>query len=505
MSPKKTTVSVETAPSGKTAVPGKTMASGKTTISGKVLFKYGIQTMQLLLLCIAIIVPMRLGMERLTFNAIVNIAFDWMTMFMLIVVFHNCSNGRVLDNTKEIMGFIISVYICVFCEVGIWSFDALEQYRVLNYVCNIGSNCTILAGAYIYFLFIRKSGDINNEVFPWLRDLLRTVMIIGITAEVLNCRGGYFYVIDEAGVYKRSPYGSYLGYIPFLIIIIGSAVFILRQKLGRRKKMAYMSYCILPFLCSLWYTFTGYPPTFFVAAAMSVLLIHGDIYVVQSKESEFYELENAKKEAEYALSRNMLMLSQIKPHFMYNSLGSIEVLCKLDPEKAARAIHHFTHYLRSNMDIVNSGETIAFAKELEHIRNYVWLEQMRFGEDLEYREELETIDFVVPQLCVQPIVENAIKHGMMGKEEGILHIVLKTAETEEEFIISVCDDGCGFDPDKMPDDNRSHLGISSTAYSLQLCVNGTMEIDSKIGVGTNITLRIPKNQGGQTDDDTCGR
>lgn len=454
--------------------------------------RYLYQAVQMLLFVGAVITISCVGMGHMTTQGIINVALDLMSMFVLAIIYSNCYHGRELNNTRELRALVFVLYLCVFFEVGIWLFDTLAPYRILNYISNIGCNSTILIATYLYFLFVKKSRGIDANVYPWLRGFMRTVMISGITAEVMNCIGGYFYVIDAAGVYVRGSYGSLLGYIPFLLILGGVALFIIRQKMDWQTKFRYMSYGIMPFVTSLWYTFTGFPPTFFVATAMSMLLIHGNIYVAQSKEAEFLELENAKSEAEFALSRNMLMLSQIRPHFMYNALGSIEVLCKLDPEKAGRAIHHFTHYLRSNMDIVKSEDTIPFSQELEHIRNYVWLEQMRFDDELEYKEEIEATDFRVPQLAIQPMVENAIKHGMMGNEDGLLHVTLKTQETETEYIVTVNDDGCGFDTTKAPEDGRSHIGIQGAAYNLQLRVGGTLHIDSQPGKGTTVTIRIPK-------------
>lgn len=462
-------------------------------LGGSTAFKHSILFMQFLLFCISVILPMRIGMDHMNAVGIISVALDLMAMFVLMLIFRNICNGRLLNNTYEISRIIITVFFCVFFEVGIWVFDGLEEFRTMNYICNIGSNCLVLLGTYLYFLFIKKAKGINTEIFPKLKWIMGAVLAVGIAAEILNYFWGYFYEIDAQGVYIRSTWGSYLGYLPFLIMLGGCVVFIIRQKIVWKTKLSYMSYFIFPLLCSVWYTLTGYPPTFFVAAAMSVLLIHGDIYVLQGKETEFFELENAKNEAECALIRNMLMLSQIKPHFLYNSLGNIEVLCKINPEKAGQAIHHFTQYLRSNMDVVKNTDTIPFSKELEHIRNYVWLEQMRFEDVLEYKEDIEVVDFRVTQLSIQPIVENAIKHGMMGDAEGVLHVTLMVEECENAYVIRVCDDGCGFDPTKVPDDGRSHIGIGSASYSLKMRLNGAIDIDSRIGEGTTVTITIPKN------------
>ena len=453
--------------------------------------------MQLLLFVASVAMAIYLGSEHLTTTGIISIAFDWMAMVVLIIIYGACIKGRVLDNTKAFRQLIHMTFLCVLFESGCWMFDSLPAYRILNYLCNIGANCTLLIGFYVYYTFIQMSKDADAELYPWMKGFLRGTMIVGVLAEVFNCFGGYFYTINEAGVYLRSPYGSILGYIPFLILIAGCVQFVVRQKLRWQTKLSYLSYCILPFICSLWYTATGYPPTFYLAAAMSSLLIHSDIYVVQSRDAELLELDNAKKEAEFALSQNKLMLTQIRPHFMYNVLGSIEVLCELDPAKAGRAIHHFTHYFRSNMDVFKNEETIPFEKELEHIRNYVWLEEMRFADELVYQEEIETSDFRVPQLAIQPMVENAIKHGMMGREDGVLHVTLKAQENDTEYVIIVSDDGCGFDPaQSVPEDGRSHIGIQNAAYSLQMRMHGTMHIDSRIGAGTTVTIRIPKEKAG---------
>lgn len=169
-----------------------------------------------------------------------------------------------------------------------------------------------------------------------------------------------------------------------------------------------------------------------------------------------------------------------------------EQLCKTQPTKAASATHQFAKYLRSNLNAMASPEQISFREELEHIRAYVWLENMRFGEDLCFREEIQVDSFTIPALSVQPLVENSIKHGMMGKEEGNIHVVLSTWEENDAFYVRVSDDGCGFDPHEKPKDTNIHIGLFNLKERIRIMCGGTVEVTSKPNQGTTVTIQIPK-------------
>ena len=106
--------------------------------------------------------------------------------------------------------------------------------------------------------------------------------------------------------------------------------------------------------------------------------------------------------------------------------------------------------------------------------------------------EMNSDDFKIPALTIQPIVENAIKHGLMKLQKGgTIHVV--SYETDSEYCISVEDDGVGFDTDKVLDD-RKHLGLRNIRERLKVMVNGRLEIESTVGVGTKVLVRIPKEE-----------
>ena len=203
------------------------------------------------------------------------------------------------------------------------------------------------------------------------------------------------------------------------------------------------------------------------------------------------ELESEKStlHAQLAESRISTMISQIRPHFIYNTLGSIETLCEIDPEKAGELVHNFAKYLRGNFGELDNPKPILMSQEMEHVRHYIRIEQVRFP-DMTFLFELDSNDFHIPALTIQPIVENAIKHGLMKLPRGGT-IRVTSFETDTHYCVSVEDNGVGFHPGELLDD-RKHIGIRNIRERLKAMVNGTLEIESTVGAGTKVLITIPK-------------
>lgn len=201
----------------------------------------------------------------------------------------------------------------------------------------------------------------------------------------------------------------------------------------------------------------------------------------------------AELEKEVAEINMTLMLSQIQPHFLYNALNSIKYLIKKDPQKAESTVVKFSGYLRSNMDSLTQKEPITFSKELEHVKNYADIEMIRFGDRLNIEYDIKVTDFTVPPLTLQPIVENAIKHGVTQKAEGGT-VKIKTWETASYNVVCVEDDGVGFDINEEKNDGRSHVGVTNIKKRLGVMLDASIEIESIIGKGTTVIIKIPKKE-----------
>ena len=232
------------------------------------------------------------------------------------------------------------------------------------------------------------------------------------------------------------------------------------------------------------YVFMG----LFVVAMIMVLKVIPQSFNASAKAREL-ETEKISLNVQLAESRISTMMSQIRPHFIYNTLGSIEQLCELDPPKAGELVHNFAKYLRGNFGELDNPKPIRMSQEMEHVRHYISIENVRFP-DMTFSFEMRSEDFSLPALTIQPIVENAIKHGLMKLPKGGTIRVI-SYETDTDYCVSVEDDGVGFDTSKLFDEKK-HIGIRNIRDRLEVMVGGTLIIESTQGVGTKVLITIPK-------------
>lgn len=194
--------------------------------------------------------------------------------------------------------------------------------------------------------------------------------------------------------------------------------------------------------------------------------------------------------------RVQIMLSQIKPHFLYNSLGAIEELCESDPQTAKTATATFSRYLRGNMTTIGASDAIPFEKELSHTRFYLELEQIRFEDALQVTYDISCTDFAIPTLTLEPLVENAVRYGVRGNEDGRGTVTISTRGFPDHLEVSVMDDGPGFDPEEVPADGYPHVGLQNVRERLMRVCGGKLKIESVIGYGTTATIILPKKRDG---------
>lgn len=179
---------------------------------------------------------------------------------------------------------------------------------------------------------------------------------------------------------------------------------------------------------------------------------------------------------------------QIKPHFFFNTLNSISALCKQDAAKADRAICTFASYMRSYMYLINESEMIPFQQEIALIKSTLELEKLRFPNNFVYQLDLGEMDFDIPPLTVQPIVENALLHGLRRTgHHGRLNI--STAQAGDAIVLTVTDDGLGFDTNIL--DKTQAIGLKSLTRRIETMAGGTVTVQSQLGQGTQVVVTLP--------------
>jgi LytS/YehU family sensor histidine kinase len=194
-----------------------------------------------------------------------------------------------------------------------------------------------------------------------------------------------------------------------------------------------------------------------------------------------------RQQRENAAQQASITVLQMRPHFIYNTLMSIYYLCKQDSDKAQQVILDFSSYLRQNFTAIAKADTIPFSEELEHTRAYLAVEQARFKDQLLVEFDTPFTDFRIPPLTLQPIVENAVKHGMDPEAEP-LFISVSTQKQDKYAEIIVDDSGPGYQP---VDDDEPHIALANLRERLKLMCNGDLTISRRDCGGTVVTIRIP--------------
>ncbi len=201
------------------------------------------------------------------------------------------------------------------------------------------------------------------------------------------------------------------------------------------------------------------------------------------------------KELELSDQRGTMMLSQIRPHFIYNTMNTIYSLCDVNVETAKEAIHDFSGYLRLNFESMDHKTPIDFVQELQHARFYLSIEKLRFGDDLDVIYDIGCDDFMIPPLTLQPMAENAVRHGIRGKT-GKGTVTIRTREEDDHYEVIVEDDGVGFDVRILDSDDMEgpggHVAIRNVSARVEQMCGGKLLVESKAGSGTKVTIIIPK-------------
>lgn len=287
-----------------------------------------------------------------------------------------------------------------------------------------------------------------------------------------------------------------VGQTAFVLVMLGATLAELAK--GGRKIQAELWSCIfLQVILLLGFAGVGdnmYSHGTCVKLGFALLFVIYGFRALSRMVIDHQDARRAKKlEKELEDSRIAIMLSQMQPHFIHNILNVIYYMCGKDPAAAQEAISKFSDHLRNNLEALAQKELITFRKELDHIHTYLELEQIRFGEELSIIYDIEEDSFLLPVLSIQPLVENAVKHGIAKKRGGGV-VTISSRQTENGYQITVADNGVGFDVDRYMDDGKLHVGLTNVSQRLRSRLNATVDVDSVPGSGTTVTVTIPKEK-----------
>ncbi len=241
-----------------------------------------------------------------------------------------------------------------------------------------------------------------------------------------------------------------------------------------------------------------------ISIGVLLLFVYLLIYVYIDNTEErtramLLQMRTERLKSELEVSKVRSMVAQMQPHFLYNALASIQEIIYEDPDYASKVVGDFATYLRGAVRAMSDVQRLPFVEELKNIKAYVEIERVRLGDRLEVEYQIEDEDFEVPPLSIQPLVENAIRHGVYQRGPAGGKVILRTFEEQDNYILKVIDDGVGFDVEKIQqevrDNKRDSAGMKNLISRLEMLSKASVNIDSVIGVGTTVTVTIPKDGG----------
>ena len=420
----------------------------------------------------------------------------YLEVFATIVVFFlmiGCIQFKQIFNYAS--SLFIRMQVCnitmLLCDALTWGmiYRAHQGHSISMVVLEI-AECGIYISYYMmmrtficYLISMMKS---RVAVGRLVRRITDVVCFFSTLLWCISAYNGIIVSVTPDGLIIGKLYwlGQVGGYICVIMILY---LIIAHWKVLGNDGYILLSFVVFPLAASLMRSLMPKISLMDLAMTLSTVLIYNFVHVGAARVAKQHEVDLGETQMQ-------LMTSQIQPHFIFNSLNTIYYLVEKDPALAQKAISTFSDYLRVNIESLKSTSLIPFSKELEHVQSYLSLEKMRFDDEIEIRYEIHADQFMVPSLLLQPMVENAVKHGI-GKKNGGGVVIIRSYEDEENIYIEVEDNGVGFDVSGIKETTgmeHAGVGIENVRRRLKSSCDGKVVIESVPGAGTKVQIVLPK-------------
>lgn len=434
----------------------------------------------------------------MSFNAMgsMNAALELFGALLTLVMLGTCFWDGLHRSTvgKYLSLLLLTHALMLMVDAPIWllldrpSPEKVLLIKVLSFFSDAFLHASLVLYAYCVTAYIAERKEVSYRSARVVTVLCAAALALCL----LSAFNGMYIGYDENGQDITGPL-YWVGQIFLLSLTVPTLLLIWKNRrvLSLRGLWAFLCYGAIPALALPFSMFWAVTPYYLLGATCAQVLVYTMLYLEQAQRTAEMEKQIISQQLTLSKSQNALVLSQIQPHFLYNALTSIYRLCDTKPEAAKEAVSDFAKYLRGNLDSISRSDLIPFDEELRHTQAYLALEKLRYGEDLTIVYDIRADDFSIPPLTIEPLVENAVEHGISDLPDGG-RVTLSTAETADGYEVRVCDNGAGFDPDTVTGDDRSHIGISAVRSRLAILCSGTLTIESALGQGTIAVIQIPK-------------
>ena len=415
----------------------------------------------------------------------VNMALDLFGLIVVLIVFAACydEKRKKRRGATHFLALLSLVIVALIADIVSWIGEGRPELALMTLISNTVASCAGQLSIICFMEYLYRSLYDRSRAAGCTLNIFRVFCLLSILFSIGNACYGYSFVVSPTGHYVHSE--NVMMVVCYLMFSMLSFVALILMALfannsDRHSRLAFVAYTVFPIAGIIVdYTFHGVSLTY-VSIVVSILMIYTSIYI--------------EKQRVIDSQKSSLMLSQINPHFVYNTLTTIAAMCDLNPKLAKNLTIDFSRYLRQNLDTLTSEAPIPFEKELEHVECYLKIEKARFRENLNVIYAVQCKDFCIPPLTVQPIVENAVKHGITKKAAGGT-LKISTYATEKHYVVEIIDDGVGFDTDELAKRRDGHVGLENVESRVKRMCRGSVSIKSTKNVGTRVTIEIPRKKG----------
>ena len=413
-------------------------------------------------------------------------------------------NRRSLQNRKDRQFFCMLLAAAVMFAAN--TADSFYNPQPENLVEFILQAITFIGFYFLLFYYTRYLSEIiRPKAYRILDFATGSMCVLSAVLWIISIFNGS--VVQISGEYVTPGPLYLLGQMGGFLIILND-IFLLvfyRKVIGIRSAAILATLPLIPLIAAVFEMLFSGPSVRSQFIFLSIMIIYTYYYQETSLELE-------RKESALLKSKVDLMTGRMQPHYLYNVLSTIYYLCEEDPMKAQEAVGIFSDYLRDVLEVLQRQEPVTLAWERKEVRNYVRLEKMRFGDRLQisYLSELNEEEILVPPLSIQPLVENAIRHGMhttdgsvrirleariisadpdsgTGSEKNSAGKKMLTCASKREVQILVMDDGVGYESDQV----SYGEGLLNVQERLRMQCSGTLNVRSIVGEGTVAEIRLP--------------
>lgn len=424
---------------------------------------------------------------------IFSILISLVLLFGYIIQSKNKPKGLVLKNTA-IKYLIISNIITLFCSAGTFYFSHNDNYYTFFRFCQLSSFLFYYIQILLFHYYFCFSNEANFSNFKIASFIVTILIVLSASLFFISYFAGLCLSKDSNNQYIKGQFFYTLKTLaPSVLLIDLFIVLKNRKKFPKLEIYGWVCYILFP-IFSIPLTIFISPVFFYLSIFLSIFISYIFVNILEHQLLIEEENKHIKNSMYLNKTQTQIMMSQIQPHFLFNSLASISALCSIDPKLAEQTTNKFSEYLRMNLNSIRNPGNVPFEKELEHIKAYIWLEKIRFDNRLNVEYDIKETDFLIPQISIQPLVENAVKHGICAKPEGGL-VKISSFKKDDEYVITIEDNGVGFNTKILDNPEKNVSGIINCKNRIATLDGGHFEIESLIGKGTTVTVHIPIKAG----------